>query len=173
MLAVGKHIYGNILQTDASHVSIVMCSLIRCRNLLLQIFSVGSLGTLTSRCHSPSPCKDPCLHFTALGITASQRALASSSMHSLRKHKSREALHHAFQILEDMALDPRLYRSLTSSFESSASAPSLRASEPATWMAPSHAADDAGNVKVVVRVRGFVKRGKTATNIMSIHNCNI
>jgi hypothetical protein len=149
-----------------------MRSLIRCQDLLLKIFSVGSLGTLTSRRHSPSPRKDPCLHFTALGITASQRAL-SSSMHSPRGHKLREALHHAFQILEDMALDPRLYRSLTSSFESSASAPSLRASEPATWMAPSHAADDAGNVKVVVRVRGFVKRGKTATNIMSIHNCNI
>ena len=144
-----------------------------CQDLLLKIFSVGGLGTLTLRRHSPTPRKDLCLHFTALGITASQRGLVSSSMHSLRRHKSREALHHAFQILENMALDPRLYRSLTSSFESSASAPSLRASEPATWMAPSHAADDAGNVKVVVRVRGFVKRGMTATNIISIHNRNI
>ncbi|KAF2806445.1 kinesin family protein-like protein [Mytilinidion resinicola] len=56
-----------------------------------------------------------------------------------------------------MALDSRLYRGL-SPFETSASAPSLRASEPAALMAPQPIADDAGHVKVVVRVREFVER---------------
>lgn len=52
-------------------------------------------------------------------------------------------------------------------FETSASSPSLRASEPATTagystMANGNDADGAGNVKVVVRVRQFVQRGKNS-----------
>ncbi|KAF2087813.1 kinesin-domain-containing protein [Saccharata proteae CBS 121410] len=54
-------------------------------------------------------------------------------------------------------MDPRLHRSLNSSpWESQASAPSMRAHEPAAAAATK--SDDSGNVKVVVRVRGFVKR---------------
>ena len=71
-----------------------------------------------------------------------------------------------------MALDPRLYRAMSHSpdpyrnrhfNESTASAPSLRALVPFEDNARDSMAGpggDAGNVKVVVRVRAFVKRGK-------------
>ena len=62
-----------------------------------------------------------------------------------------------------MALDPRIYRGLTPdgpAFLSSASAPSLRASEPEVQNGAAAMPDpEGGNVKVVVRVRAFVKRG--------------
>lgn len=71
--------------------------------------------------------------------------------------------------MEDMALDTRTYRGLSydfrDRFESSASSPSLRASEALTSEYPTMAngnsgdSSDAGNVKVVVRVRQFVQRG--------------
>jgi hypothetical protein len=65
-----------------------------------------------------------------------------------------------------MYLNPAAASSDARLFESSASAPSMRASEPI----PAHlaqqmdfatraVADDNGNVKVVVRVRKFVRRG--------------
>ncbi|KAF2259371.1 kinesin family protein-like protein [Lojkania enalia] len=52
-------------------------------------------------------------------------------------------------------MDSRLYSSLHGS---SASAPSMRASEPYALMAPPSMVDDPGNVKVVVRCRAFVRR---------------
>jgi hypothetical protein len=72
--------------------------------------------------------------------------------------------------MEDLALDMRTYRGLSydfrDHFESSASSPSLRASEALTsgylTMTNGNSGDgsDAGNVKVVVRVRQFVQRGE-------------
>ncbi|GAB7351114.1 hypothetical protein MBLNU459_g1576t1 [Dothideomycetes sp. NU459] len=59
------------------------------------------------------------------------------------------------------SLDPRAIRALTTPdipYTSTASAPSLRAREAAVPLPPSMANPDAGNVKVVVRVRKFVKR---------------
>jgi hypothetical protein len=53
-------------------------------------------------------------------------------------------------------MDPRFYSSL---HLSTASAPSLRASEPMAFMAPPPMVDDPGNVKVVVRCRAFLPRG--------------
>ena len=41
------------------------------------------------------------------------------------------------------------------------SAPSLRASEPFAMVAMPPPVDDPGNVKVVVRCRAFLKRGRT------------
>ncbi|PVI04279.1 kinesin family protein-like protein [Periconia macrospinosa] len=52
-------------------------------------------------------------------------------------------------------MDRRLYNSLRAS---TASTPSLRASEPIGFMAPPPMAEDPGNVKVVVRCRAFVRR---------------
>lgn len=52
-------------------------------------------------------------------------------------------------------MDRRMYGSLTT-----ASAVSLRASEPLAMLAPPPMLDDAGNVKVVVRCRAFVRRGE-------------
>jgi hypothetical protein len=53
-------------------------------------------------------------------------------------------------------MDPRMYSSL---HLSTASAPSLRASEPMAFMAAPPLSDDPGNVKVVVRCRAFLPRG--------------
>jgi hypothetical protein len=48
-----------------------------------------------------------------------------------------------------------------SGLHTTASAPSMRASEPYAMMAPRPPiADDPGNVKVVVRCRAFVRRGR-------------
>jgi hypothetical protein len=79
-------------------------------------------------------------------------------MHSFLRLKSRECIDDFCHLLEVMALDSRLYHGL-SPFETSASAPSLRAAEPTALMAPQPIVDDAGHVKVVVRVREFVERG--------------
>ena len=71
-------------------------------------------------------------------------------------------------LLEAMALDPRMYRGLSygtgcvgafGGFESTASAPSLRASEPLAAQSLNMADKESANVKVVVRVRQFLKRG--------------
>lgn len=70
-----------------------------------------------------------------------------------RSHQLKDSL---FLLLEDI-MDPRMYSSL-----STASAPSMRASEPIALMAPPPMADDPGNVKVVVRCRAFVRRGTSA-----------
>lgn len=72
-------------------------------------------------------------------------------------------LEEAFELLEEMApVDPRAYRALTTPdipYQSTASAPSLRAREVNMGPAPTMPSSDAGNVKVVVRVRKFIQRG--------------
>ena len=83
-------------------------------------------------------------------------------VHLLRSQQLRDdfvdrvRLETARRLLED-TMDTRMYSSL---HNSSASAPSLRASEPAALMAPPVGVDDPGNVKVVVRCRAFLKRGE-------------
>jgi hypothetical protein len=86
-------------------------------------------------------------------------------MHSLRQLRFQHLLSNfELQLLYDfqvMAFDPRLHRS----FESTASAPSLRASEhdlsPQSFGVMAGPADqDSSSVKVVVRVRQFIKRGE-------------
>ncbi|ORY17051.1 kinesin-II 85 kDa subunit [Clohesyomyces aquaticus] len=72
-------------------------------------------------------------------------------LHLLRSQLLRESL---YQLLED-TMDPRMYGSLHST---SASAPSLRASEPVAMMLAPPPVDDPGNVKVVVRCRAFLPR---------------
>lgn len=81
-------------------------------------------------------------------------------MHGFLRLRSRELKRDLCNQLEAMALDSRFYGGL-SPFETSASAPSLRAAEPTALMAPQPILDDAGHVKVVVRVREFVERGKS------------
>lgn len=80
-----------------------------------------------------------------------------------------ETIREAIDLFEEMVpVDPRAYRALTTpdiAYQSSASAPSLRAREAATPlepmapMRPMSSDGDSGNVKVVVRVRKFIKRG--------------
>ncbi len=85
-------------------------------------------------------------------------------MHALLWRRSREALHNIYDLLEVMALDKRCFRGLSVEvppFQSTASTVSLRAPDPVyAPMGPSAVDQSSGNVKVVVRVRGFVKRGK-------------
>ncbi|KAF2111363.1 kinesin family protein-like protein [Lophiotrema nucula] len=75
-------------------------------------------------------------------------------MHLLYLQRSQHELDNAYLLLHDI-MDSRMYSSMHAS---SASAPSLRASEPVALMAPPPMVDDPGNVKVVVRCRAFVKR---------------
>lgn len=77
------------------------------------------------------------------------------SMHLLYIARSQQLLRNLYELLDDF-LDPRMYAGL----HTTASAPSLRASEPYAMMAPQPIADDPGNVKVVVRCRAFVRRGE-------------
>lgn len=77
-------------------------------------------------------------------------------MHLLRRLRAQQVTESVILLLEDMALDTRFQRILPMS---NASAPSLRALEP-VLMSPQPAMEDSGNIKVVVRVRKFVKRGK-------------
>jgi hypothetical protein len=80
-------------------------------------------------------------------------------MHTLRRQRSKEVFKNIEYLLKAMAFDPRLVGGLRP-FESTASTPSLRALEPTYKDSMGAAdADDAGNVKVVVRVRQFIPRG--------------
>lgn len=90
-------------------------------------------------------------------------------MHHHRRQRSKQLVHDVQTRLGDMALDPRLGRGLphkAHSFESTASAPSLRAPDPGPLPVEGAAGadQDGGNVKVVVRVRAFVKRGVYAVD---------
>lgn len=78
-------------------------------------------------------------------------------MHCLRILRSQQARDYLFALLDGI-MDPRMYSSL---HLSTASAPSLRASEPMAFMAAPPMSDDPGNVKVVVRCRAFLPRGIT------------
>ncbi|CAI6341307.1 unnamed protein product [Periconia digitata] len=75
-------------------------------------------------------------------------------MHLIHINRFRQLKETVFQLLE-ATMDQRLYNSLRAS---TASAPSLRASEPIGLMAPPPMVDDPGNVKVVVRCRAFLRR---------------
>jgi hypothetical protein len=82
-------------------------------------------------------------------------------MHLLYIARSRRLLQTLYQHLDDF-LDAHMYSAL----HTTASAPSMRASEPFSMMAPAPlAADDPGNVKVVVRCRAFVRRGMWAQQL--------
>jgi hypothetical protein len=82
-------------------------------------------------------------------------------MHLFNIIRVQETKEHLFWLLEN-TMDRRMYGSL-----STASAVSLRASEPLTMMAPPPMLDDPGNVKVVVRCRAFVRRGTCDNQLTS------
>jgi hypothetical protein len=83
----------------------------------------------------------------------------SRPMHHLRRQRSKEVVKNVEHLLQAMAFDARLLGGLRP-FESTASAPSLRASESAYRDSMgATGTDDTGNVKVVVRVRQFIPRG--------------
>lgn len=72
----------------------------------------------------------------------------------------REAVEDIHEILNYMALDPRLMPGVAAelrSVRSSASTPSLRSRD--SSVAPNMRMDSGGNVRVVVRVRAFLPRG--------------
>ncbi|KAK7612081.1 kinesin family protein-like protein [Phyllosticta paracitricarpa] len=75
-------------------------------------------------------------------------------MYPLLQLRSRRLRKHCCDLLE-VTMDPRAYRGLASS---TASSPSLRANTPHQTTTTTTNMSDSGNVKVVVRVRGFVKR---------------
>jgi hypothetical protein len=78
-------------------------------------------------------------------------------MHLLYIARSRQLLDNLYQLL-DAFLEP----TMSMYMHTTASAPSMRATEPFAMMSPPPPmADDPGNVKVVVRCRAFVRRGKT------------
>ena len=68
------------------------------------------------------------------------------------------------QHFKDMAIDPRAYPGVVTGSQikrSQASSPSLRSRESELVpMAPATSDNGGGNVRVVVRVRGFLPRGK-------------
>lgn len=75
-------------------------------------------------------------------------------MYSFLELRRRDVLATCCALLE-ATMDP--YRNFSYGYESNASAPSLRAFEQPP--PPPQMSDDAGNVKVVVRCRAFVRRG--------------
>lgn len=86
-------------------------------------------------------------------------------MHSPRRLRFVETLERSCRILEHN-MDRQFFRhsglQQFRPFESTASAPSLRAFEPLpASINDTMAGDDSGNVKVVVRVRQFIKRGNS------------
>ena len=84
-------------------------------------------------------------------------------MHASRRLRFRATVDYCRELLKDMALDPRAFPGVASEarIKSSASAPSLRARESEVVSMGRSTPDNAGgNVKVVVRVRAFLPRGK-------------
>jgi hypothetical protein len=79
-------------------------------------------------------------------------------MHSLRRLRSKEVLRNIEDLLAHFIAMDRYHQ--LRPFESTASTPSLRASEPLSANSPTAMSQDgSGNVKVVVRVRQFIPRG--------------
>lgn len=76
----------------------------------------------------------------------------------------RQIVRHITNHLEDMAFDRRAYPGVATDLrhiKSSASTPSMRSRESELVpMAPATLDSGGGNVRVVVRVRGFLPRGK-------------
>lgn len=83
-------------------------------------------------------------------------------MHSSRRKRFREVVNDIAETLVGIAIEPRLMPSSSTTdlrmVRSSASTPSLRSKD---GTLPLHARmDNGGNVRVVVRVRAFLPRGK-------------
>lgn len=87
-------------------------------------------------------------------------------MYALQRLRYRSIFSNIQTQLQDMALDPRAFSGLASEvrqLKSSASTPSLRSRE--SELVPMGRAtpdNGGGNVRVVVRVRGFLPRGITS-----------
>lgn len=87
-------------------------------------------------------------------------------MYALQRLRYRSIFSNIQTQLQDMALDPRAFPGLASEvrqLKSSASTPSLRSRE--SELVPMGRAtpdNGGGNVRVVVRVRGFLPRGITS-----------
>ena len=76
--------------------------------------------------------------------------------------RSRIEYEKAVELLEEMALGPASPRVIRAKTPTTASSPSLRSREPVVVpMTPPPTMYQGGNVKVVVRVRGFLPRGKS------------
>lgn len=80
-------------------------------------------------------------------------------MYSNWRRRQVELLQNLQDQLIDMALDPRLMPGVAAELRSSASTPSLR-SRDGSVTPVGNRMDPGGNVRVVVRVRGFLPRGK-------------
>jgi hypothetical protein len=92
-------------------------------------------------------------------------------MHSPRRLRFIETVSHVELLLEN-TMDNRFFRGLQQfrPFESTASVPSLRAFEPLPASVDTMGGDDSGNVKVVVRVRQFIKRGRSIAHVNDNRN---
>lgn len=93
-------------------------------------------------------------------------------MHSPRRLRLVKTISHIEFLLEN-TMDNRFFRGLHQfrPFESTASVPSLRAFEPLpAAINDTMGGDDSGNVKVVVRVRQFIKRGMSIANVNNSRN---
>lgn len=81
-------------------------------------------------------------------------------MYNLLRLRYRTTLEGSVALLEDMALGPSSPHMTRAKTPTSASSPSLRSRDPVIIpMTPPPNMDAGGNVKVVVRVRGFLPRG--------------
>lgn len=84
-----------------------------------------------------------------------------------------QIIHNITSLLEEMALDPRAYPGIAAEvrqLKSSASTPSLRSRESELVpMGRTTPDNGGGNVRVVVRVRGFLPRGMKSTVIGKTH----
>lgn len=79
-------------------------------------------------------------------------------MYHILRQRLHDSIYDAHETLLTMTLDPRLMPAEHRIVHSSASTPSLRSRD---GTLPLHARmDGGGNVKVVVRVRAFLKRGE-------------
>ena len=115
--------------------------------------------------------RHPCFPFTPPTNKASSsmevNIAASISMYANLRRQFKETIQDVNNTLLDMALDPRLMPGVAAemrSVRSSASTPSLRSREGS--ITPIGRMDaPGGNVRVVVRVRGFLPRGMRRVNI--------
>jgi len=146
----------------------------KCNSSLRQTFPFigqsGSARTRWLRSHLAVDRCPACLLLTQHGKPSSSPppCFLKVLMHSFLRLRHSSILSTGASITETMA-----YRGAACDyrFESSASSPSLRASEPTTpaysSMANGADGDGAGNVKVVVRVRQFVQRGTISSKTVT------
>ena len=84
-------------------------------------------------------------------------------MYSLQSQRFRATVHKVQELLQSMALDARAFPGVASEakLKSSASTPSLRSRDSEIVPMGRNTPDNGGgNVRVVVRVRGFLPRGR-------------